>query len=167
MNRQQRRQAARQQKGNGQSYADVLAKRKIGQQTLRMAMEDKAVELAADIKCQRMLWGAVIALNEQFQFGPKRTRDFMEAIEKVAEDFEAMKKQNGDDYAEEKLRERAEKVSGIKIRYQHEAEREAWEKFKAQSDDGNAPTMPDPESGEAAQSFGAFSTMHLVQYDDE
>lgn len=166
MNRQQRRQVARQQKGNGQSYADVLARRQIGRETLRMAMEDKAVELAADIKCQRMLWGAVIALNEQFQFGPKRTRDFMDAIEKVAEGFEAMKQRNGDEYAEEKLRERAEKVSGIKIQYQHEAEREAWEKFKAQSS-GDAPALPDPESGEAAQSFGAFSTMHLVEYADD
>lgn len=166
MNRQQRRQAARQQKGNGQSYADVLAKRKIGKETLRMAMEDKAVELAADIKCQRMLWGAVVALNEQFQFGPKRTKDFMEAIENVAKEFEAMKKANGDEYAEEKLLERAEKVSGIKIQYQHEAEREAWEKFKAQSG-GEAPALPESESKDAAQSFGAFSTMHIVQYADD
>ena len=166
MNRQQRRQAARQQKGNGQNYADVLAKRQIGKETLRMAMEDKAVELAADIKCQRMLWGAVVALNEQFQFGPKRTQDFMDAIENVAKDFETMKKENGDEYAEEKLRERAEKVSGIKIRYQHEAEREAWEKFKAQNG-GEAPALPEPESGDAAQSFGAFSTMHLVEYADD
>ena len=166
MNRQQRRQTARQQKGNGQSYADVLAKRKIGKETLRMAMEDKAVELAADIKCQRMLWGAVVALNEQFQFGPKRTHDFMEAIENVAKEFEAMKKENGDEYAEEKLRERAEKVSGIKIQYQHEAEREAWEKFKAQRDGGET-SDAEPESEGAAQSFGAFSTMHLVKYADD
>lgn len=130
MNRQQRRNAEK-HKGNGQSYADVIAKRKIGEATLRMAMEDKAVELAADIKCQRMLWGAVIALNEKFQFGPKRTRDFMDAIEAVTEHFERIKRENGDAYAEEKLRERAEQVSGVKIQYQHEAEREAWEKMKA------------------------------------
>lgn len=135
MNRQQRRNAAK-HKGNGQSYADVIAKRKIGEATLRMAMEDKAVELAADIKCQRMLWGAVIALNEKFQFGPKRTRDFMEAIEAVTEDFERMKKENGDSYAEEKLRQRAEQVSGVKIQYQHEAERAAWEKLKAKENAG-------------------------------
>lgn len=51
MNRQQRRAQAR-QKGQGMSYADQLAKRQIGRQTLRMAMEDEAVALAADIKCQ-------------------------------------------------------------------------------------------------------------------
>lgn len=132
MNRQQRRQAAK-HKGAGQNYADVLAQRQIGKETLRMAMEDQAVALAADIICQRQLWGAVIALNEQFQFGPKRTVAFLNAMESVTDDFEAMKKEHGDDYAEEKLRQRAEQVSGVKIRYQHEAEREAWEEMKAQA----------------------------------
>ena len=136
MNRQQRRNAAK-HKGNGQSFADVIAKRKIGEATLRMAMEDKAVALAADILCQRQLWAAVIALNERFQFGPKRTKDFLSAIEQVTDDFESMKKENGDAYAEEKLRERAEQVSGVKIRYQHEAEREAWEKMQAKGAGGD------------------------------
>lgn len=131
MNREERRKIQK-HKGQGQTYADVMAKRAIGRETLRMAMEDKAVALAADILCQRQLWAAVIALNEKFQFGPKRTRDFLNTIEKVAEDFETMKEQNGDAYAEEKLRQRAEQVSGIKIRYQHEQERELMEKMKGQ-----------------------------------
>mgnify|MGYP006967154402 FL=1 len=137
VNRQQRRQAAK-HKGTGQNYADVLAKRQIGKETLRMAMEDQAVALAADIICQRQLWGAVIALNEVFQFGPKRTRQFLEAMESVTDDFEAMRKEHGDDYAEEKLRHRAEQVSGIKIRYQHEAERDAWEKMKDEGESDDA-----------------------------
>lgn len=131
MNREERRRIQR-HKGQGQTYADVMAKRAIGRETLRMAMEDKAVALAADILCQRQLWAAVIALNEKFQFGPKRTKDFLNTIEQVANDFEAMKEQNGDAYAEEKLRQRAEQVSGIKIRYQHEQERELMEKMKGQ-----------------------------------
>lgn len=130
VNRQQRRQEAK-QKGRWQNYADVLTKRQIGKETLRMAMEDEAVALAADIICQRQLWGAVIALNEVFQFGPKRTRQFLEAMEAVTDDFNAMKAEHGDDYAEEKLRQRAEKVSGITIRYQHEAERDTYLQMKA------------------------------------
>lgn len=131
MNREERRKIQR-HKCVGQTYADVMAKRAIGRETLRMAMEDKAVALAADILCQRQLWAAVIALNEKFQFGPKRTKDFLNTIEQVANDFEAMKEQNGDAYAEEKLRQRAEQVSGIKIRYQHEQERELMAKMKGQ-----------------------------------
>ena len=122
MNRQQRRQAAK-HKGAGQNYADVLAKRQIGKETLRMAMEDQAVALAADIICQ---------------FGPKRTRQFLEAMESVTDDFEAMRKEHGDEYAEEKLRHRAEQVSGVKIRYQHEAERDAWEKMKDEGESDDA-----------------------------
>lgn len=125
MNRKQRRAQAR-QKAQGMTHADVLARRKIGQQTLRMAMEDQAVALAADIKCQQMLWGAVIALNEQFGFGEKRTRDFLEAMGKIADEFEAMREQDGYEYAEEKLRQRASQVSGVDIRYQHESEIQAW-----------------------------------------
>lgn len=127
MNRQQRRAQARQP---GETYADRIARREIGRQTLRMAMEDEAVKLAADIICQRQLWAVVVTLNERYQFGPKRTRDFFEAMEKVLEEFEAMKKENGDTYAEEKLRKRAEQVSGVKIRYQHEQAREFYEQDK-------------------------------------
>ena len=128
MNREQRRLAAR-QKGHGQTHADVLAKRRIGQATLKMAMEDEAVALAADIKCQQMLWGAVIALNERFGFGEKRTKDFLEAMGEIADEFEKMVSENGYEYAEEKLRQRASEVSGVDIKYQHEAEREAWDKL--------------------------------------
>ncbi len=131
MNREERRRIQK-HKGVGQTYADVMAKRAIGKEVLRMTMEDKAVALAADILCQRQLWAAVIALNERFQFGPKRTKDFLNTIEQVANEFEALKEQNGDAYAEEKLRQRAEQVSGIKIRYQHEQEREAMAKMKGQ-----------------------------------
>lgn len=136
-NRQQRRAAARQSgKGRGETYADVLAKREIGRQTLRMAMEDKAVELAADIICQRQLWAVVVTLNEKYGFGPKRTRDFFAAMEQVLNDFETMKAENGDAYAEEKLRQRAEQVSGVKIQYQHEAAREIWKDWQAGGQDG-------------------------------
>jgi hypothetical protein len=130
MNREQRRKEAKAKK-RGETHADVLAKRRIGQETLRMAMEDQAVQLAADIYCQRQLWAAVVALNEQWQFGPKRTRDFLEQMEKISDEFEEMKKKHGDAYAEEKLRERAQKVSGVEIYYQHEVERMAYEKMKA------------------------------------
>lgn len=150
MNRQQRRQAAK-QKGRGQNYADVIAKRQIGKATLRMAMEDEAVALAADIKCQQMLWGAVIALNEQFGFGEKRTRDFLEAMGRIADEFEAMQQESGYEYAEEKLRQRASKVSGVDIRYQHEAERDTYLQLMTQgAKQKTAPPLTAPPDPDAA-----------------
>lgn len=134
MNRKERRAQAR-QKGRGETHADVLAKRQIGRATLRMAMEDEAVKLAADIMSQRMLWAVVVALNERFEFGPKRTVQLMEAMDKVLADFEDMKAKGGDEYAEEKLRQRASQVSGVNVRYSHEAEREAWGKMRKEGED--------------------------------
>lgn len=134
MNRKERRAQAR-QKGRGETHADVLAKRQIGRATLRMAMEDEAVKLAADIMSQRMLWAVVVALNERFDFGPKRTVQLMEAMDKVLADFEDMKAKGGDEYAEEKLRQRASQVSGVNVRYSHEAEREAWGKMRKEGED--------------------------------
>ena len=148
MNREQRRAQAR-RKVPGMTYAGQLARRKIGQQTLRMAMEDEAVRLASDIICQRQLWAAVVALNEQYQFGPKRTRQFLEAMEAVTDDFNAMKAEHGDDYAEEKLRQRAEKVSGITIRYQHEAERDTYLQMKAQEKKAQGSQDTRPETTQA------------------
>lgn len=133
MNREQRRRAAR-SKDRGQNYADVLAKRQIGKETLRMAMEDEAVKLASDILCQRQLWAVIVALNEQFQFGAKRTIALMEAMDKVLAEFEDMKKKNGNEYAEEKLRQRASQVSGVQVKYQHEAEKETWKQMQKEKD---------------------------------
>ena len=130
MNRQQRRRQARNGKKPGQNYAGVLAQKEIGKQTLMMAMEDEAVKLAADIICQQQLWAVVVALNEKFEFGPKRTRDLLEAMDGVLTEFEEMKKEHGYEYAEEKLRVRTAKVSGINVRYQHEAEKEVMLKMK-------------------------------------
>ena len=154
MNREQRRKAWKKDKANGMTYADVLAKRRIGQATLKMAMEDQAVALAADIKCQQMLWGAVIALNERFGFGEKRTRDFLEAMGEIADEFEAMRQAHGYEVAEEKLRQRASQVSGINIQYQHEAERDAWEKMIR----GQAPGIRHQASGDTDSSASVGMT---------
>ena len=135
MNREQRRAEARKKK-QGWNYMDVMTQKQIGKETLRMAMEDEAVRLAADIICQRQLWAVVVALNEQFQFGAKRTRDLLEAMDLVLADYETIKARHGDQYAEEKLRERASKVSGINVRYMHEAERNVMEQMKTEDENG-------------------------------
>ena len=56
-------------------------------------------------------------------------RDFLEAVGEIADEFEQMHKENGYEYAEEKLRQRASQVSGVEIHYQHEMEIEAYKKM--------------------------------------
>ena len=43
-------------------------------------------------------------------------------------------KKNGDEYAEEKLRQRASQVSGVQVKYQHEAEKETWKQMQKEKD---------------------------------
>lgn len=61
-NRQQRRMAAK--KRPGENYADVLMKQKLIRETVQQEVHSESVKLEADIKTQRFMWMAVVALNE-------------------------------------------------------------------------------------------------------
>ena len=119
-NRQQRRAAAK--KRPGETYADVLARQKQIQDTVEKVARDETVALESDIKTQRFLWMAKVALREEFGFAESRVQRFMLALDKIREDMEKLAKENGWDYAIEKLREQSERVSGFEEEYIHEEE---------------------------------------------
>lgn len=64
----------------------------------------------------------MVALNEHFGFGRDRGREFLLAVEEVANEFEAMRKKHDHDYAVAKLMERAGKIMDIQISPVHEDE---------------------------------------------
>ena len=119
-NRQQRRAAAK--KRPGQTYADVLADRKMIKEAVDRSVHDQSIAIEADIKTQRFLWMAVIALNEAFGFGGERARRFLLALEEVANECETMAKENGGYYARTKMMERASQITGMEITPVHEEE---------------------------------------------
>lgn len=119
-NRQQRRAAKHKGKRPGETYADVLAKKKMIKEAVDRSVHDRSIAIEADIKTQRFLWMAVIALNEAFGFGGERARRFLEALMKVAEEVEAMAAENGGYYARTKMMERASQITGIEITPVHE-----------------------------------------------
>ena len=121
-NRQQRRAAKHKGKRPGETYADVLARKKMIQEEVAKSVRDTSISIEADIKTQRFLWMAVIALNEAFGFGRERAKRFMLALEKVANEVETMARENGGIYAKAKLMERASQITGIKITPVHEEE---------------------------------------------
>lgn len=86
-NRQQRRAAKHKGKRPGENYADVLARKKMIQEAVEKTAHDNAVALEVDIKLQRFLWMAVVALNEEFGFGGERAKRFMLALEAVANEL--------------------------------------------------------------------------------
>lgn len=121
-NRQQRRAAMKKGKRNGETYADVLSRRKMIQEAVQQSAHSHAVSLEADIKSQRLLWMSVEALNRAFGFGGKRAMDYMMALDEVASEFEALSKEHGHVYAVEKLRQRCEQITGMEVREVHEEE---------------------------------------------
>ena len=123
MNRQQRRFMKR-QKAQGQSYADVLAQQREAHEAVEKAARDATVKVDADIRTQRALWLSVISMAEAFGLGPKRIQRYFEVLQKNHEWLTALEADD-DIVAYEKLRQRAEAVSGIHIEYLYEHEIEA------------------------------------------
>lgn len=110
-------------KPNGMNYAQVLARQALIQQAVEKAAADTTVQLQSDIHTQRAMWLMVVSIADAFGVGPVRMqRDFFPALEKNTDELIRMEKENGEDYAYEKLRQRAEKVSGVKIEYLYEHE---------------------------------------------
>lgn len=106
----------------GETYADVLAKKKMVEKAVRESVHDHSIAIEADIKTQRFMWMAVIALNEAFGFGGERARKFLTALQEVAAEVEELAKKNGGYYARKKMMDRASQITGIDITPVHEEE---------------------------------------------
>lgn len=129
MNRQQKRAAMRRGKAPGQTYADVLATKRMVAAAVERQVHSESVRLEADIINQRLLWESVVALNEAFGFGGQRAIRFMEALEKVCNEVIDLKENYDEAYAFEKLRQRASAITGIDVKYVHEDEMIAAKKY--------------------------------------
>lgn len=128
MNRQQRR---RHGKSNGMSYADQLAMKRTRIEATRAAANDAMVQIKADIHVQRVMWLMCVAMNDAFGIGPERFERFADKLQERSEWYEQMVKGADEEYANEKLRQEAQRISGIKIEYLYEAEmREAQRKYE-------------------------------------
>ena len=140
MNRQQKRAAAKRKPG--ETYADVLARKRMIADAVERHVHSESVKLEADIMNQRMLWKCVVALNMAFGFGKDRAIKFMEALQEVAEEITKMRTEVDEQYAFEKLRQRAAAITGIDIKYIHEDEMREARKY-AQQDGFHFPEDPD------------------------
>lgn len=121
-NRASRRAAMKKGKRQGETYADVLAQKRLIKETVEKSVHDKSVAIEADIKAQRFMWMSVIALRDAFGFGGERAKRFLLALEEVAQDTEKMAKKHGAVYAKTKLMEQASKVIGVELSPVHEEE---------------------------------------------
>ena len=107
--------------GGGVSYAQRLAQKRMLQQALNDEVALQQADLWARQDTVRGLWLMVCAVADAFHVGPKRMkRDFFPALEAVRQEIERMKRENGEVYAFEKLRKRAEQVCGEELEWFYE-----------------------------------------------
>ncbi len=106
----------------GMTLADELARKRMLREAMQNAAEDAAVQVRADTATQRALWLAVCSIADAYGFGPERMRRFFVALQENTEELERMRAEVDEDYAYEKLRLKAEQVTGIPITYLYEYE---------------------------------------------
>lgn len=121
-NRAQRRAAAKHGKRKGETYADVLAQKRMIKEAVERNVHDRSIAIESDIKSQRLEWMSVIALNRAFGFGGKRSRMFLETLAEISLEVADMAKQHGAVYANAKMMESAGKILEIELSPVHEEE---------------------------------------------
>ena len=103
---------------NGATYAQVLAAEKAKKDAERQL----EMKLNANIYVERALWLSVVSIADAYGFGPKRLEPYFEKLRENSEEFESMCEEVDYTYALEKLREKAQKVTGAELTYVYEKE---------------------------------------------
>ena len=109
-------------KPRGATYADVLAYQRKKDEAIERAAQSAVTKVTSNQQAQRVQWIDIIAAHEAFGIGPKRFGKFFECDIAISDEVERMRSEVDDEYAWEKLRERAAKVSGINFSYVYEGE---------------------------------------------
>lgn len=117
---------------SGMTFADDLARRQMIKKAVKEAAVDATVQVRSDMATQRMLWLAVCSIADAYGFGPERMKRFFEAFQENADELERMRDAVDEEYAYEKLRLKAERVTGTSIVYLYEKDAIAAEIRHAQ-----------------------------------
>lgn len=124
MNRSQRRHS----KPGGMSLVDRIAREKILREAAQRAACDVTVQIKSDIHTQKMSWLIMLALNDEFQFGQSRYARLAQALHKRSVWFDEMVKGADEEYATEKLRQDAERVTREELEFVWDKELQAARK---------------------------------------
>ena len=99
------------------TLAAELAHKRMIRQAVQDAADDATVQVRADTATQKALWLAVCSIADAYGFGPERMQRFFEALQANTDELEKMKADVDEEYAYEKLRLKAERVTGMHIEY--------------------------------------------------
>lgn len=110
---------------NGISLADKLARQRAINNAIDSAVLETKTRFVADRQTQRALWMATAAAADVFGAGPVRIQRWLQRMEEIGEEYYALVEGADEEYADEKLRQRAAEVSGKEIRQMYQAEADA------------------------------------------
>lgn len=104
----------------GMTYAEKLAQERMVKEAVEKAAKDHTVKLQSDIRVQQAQWLQIVGFARGLHLGPTRVGYGLDGIAAASEWFIEMCEKHGKQYALEKLRQEAEKVTGIPIEYLYE-----------------------------------------------
>lgn len=106
----------------GMTLMDEITKRKLVYQGVEKTSTDIALKIKIDRSNQKALWLAIVAVNDAYGFGSKRIQPFINSLLAASNEYQKMKTDNDEEYADEKLRTKVEQITGIEIKYLYEDE---------------------------------------------
>lgn len=112
----------------GMTLMDEITKRKLVYEGVEKTSTDIALKIKIDRSNQKALWLAVTAIADAYGFGSKRIKLFFDALQANSDEYERMKREVDDEYADEKLRMKVETILGTEIDYLYEDEMNAAHK---------------------------------------
>ena len=111
------RKPGRGSKPQGMNYAQVLARKAAIRAELEKAARDATVQAEADAHTQRAMWLMVCSIADAYGYGPKGMQKFFVALQENTDELERMRTEVDEEYAFEKLRQKASKVTGMEVHY--------------------------------------------------
>lgn len=104
-------------KPQGMNYAQVLARQAAIRAEIEKAARDATVQAEADAHTQRAMWLMVCSIADAYGYGPKGMQKFFAALQENTDELERMRTEVDEEYAFEKLRQKASKVTGMEVHY--------------------------------------------------
>lgn len=111
------RKLSRGGKPHGVNYAQVLARQAAIRAGIEKAARDATVQAEADAHTQRAMWLMVCSIADAYGYGPKGMQKFFAALQENTDELERMRTEVDEEYAFEKLRQKAAKVTGMEVHY--------------------------------------------------
>lgn len=118
----------------GQTYADKLARERRIQAATDKAAADVMVKVRSDMRVHTSQWLMLVAFSDCFGIGPLRFARYSDCLDKWVEWYNEQLRTVDEDYANEKLRSEAQRVTGYEMAFDFdELLRKAKEKYEREA----------------------------------